>query len=115
MIYSRINNSRKTAVTNIGLGRLDISIAAMQETWLAAVGMLQEKDYTFFWQGRAPEEPCLHGVGFSKVNILNVYAPMLCSPQEMKNQFYKDLDATMWKIPESEHIILLGDFNARVI
>lgn len=139
----QINDCRKTAVIDSELRRLNIDIAALQETRLAADGMLRENDYTFFWQGRSIEEPRLHGVGFAvknsllpmivpptggserilslclstssgMVNVISAYAPTLCSPQEMKDQFYEDLDNIINKIPETEHIILLGDFNARV-
>lgn len=140
---SQITDSRKTAIIDSELCRLDIDIAALQETRLAADGMMREKNYTFFWKGKASEEPRIHGVGFAiknsllqmiapptggserilsltlstssgKVNILSIYAPTLCSPQETKDQFYENLDSEIRKIPVSEHIVLLGDFNARV-
>lgn len=68
----QINDSRNTAVINVKLRRLNIDIAALQETRLATVEMLQKKDYTFSWQGRHPEEPRLHGVGFAVKNSLLV-------------------------------------------
>ena len=49
-----------------------------------------------------------------KANILSIYAPTLCSSQETKDQFYGELDDKLKSIPKSEHIFLLGDFNARV-
>ena len=136
-------DNRKTAIINNELMRLKIDIAALQETRLAEDGMLREKDYTFFWQGKPLVEPRLHGVGFAiknsllpmvtppaggterilaislstksgKVNIFSIYAPTLCSPQETKDQFYEELDDKIKLIPKSEHIFLLGDFNARV-
>ncbi|XP_029640952.1 craniofacial development protein 2-like [Octopus sinensis] len=139
----QMNDSRKTAVINTKLKRLNIDIAALQETRLAADGMLREKDYTFYWQGRPVEEARQHGVGFAvrnsllpmvippsngseriltlnlatstgKANIISAYAPTLYSPQEIKDRFYEELDATISQIPESEPIFLLGDFNARV-
>ena len=33
---------------------------------------------------------------------------------ELKDQFHEQLDATINRIPTSEHVYLLGDFNARV-
>ena len=41
----QIDDLRKTAVS-----RLNVDIAALQETRLAANGTLREKDYTFYWQ-----------------------------------------------------------------
>ena len=61
---------------------VDSPWTSFQETRLAGNGSLREKDYTFFWQGKQPDEPRLHGVGFAVKN--------------------------------SEHLFLLGDFNARV-
>jgi hypothetical protein len=52
------------------LARLKIDIATLRETRLAADGKLCEKDYTFFWQGKAPEETRLPGVGFAIKNSL---------------------------------------------
>ena len=118
-----------------------MDIAALQETRLPANGTLGEKDYTFYWQGRAYGEVRLHGVGFAVrnsllstiqpptvgterilslrlststgfVNIMSIYAPTLCFSPEAKDQFYEDLDAVVGMVPESEP--LFGDFNARV-
>ena len=44
----QIDDSRKTASINSKLGRLDVDIAALQETRLAAECLLQEKDYMFY-------------------------------------------------------------------
>ena len=139
----KISDSRKTAVINCELGRLNIDVAALQETRLPEDGTVREKDYTFFWKGKPPEEARIHGVGFAiknsllhtivppvggterilsitmstasgKVHLFSVYAPTLCSSQETKDRFYEDLSDIISKIPTSEHVILLGDFNARV-
>ena len=109
-----VDDSRKTAIINRELKRLNIDIAALQETRLPSNGSLREQDYTFYWQGKEPEEPRLHGVGFAvknsllsaveppsqgtsrilslrlstssgPVNILSAYAPTLCSPAETKD------------------------------
>ena len=52
-----VKDSRKTAVINDELKRLNIDIATLQETRLADCGTLKEKDYTFFWQGKRSNEP----------------------------------------------------------
>ncbi|MCK5814302.1 MAG: hypothetical protein KAH03_08585 [Cocleimonas sp.] len=51
-----INDARKTAVINDELKRLQVDIASLQETRIAGSCMLKEKDYTFFWQGKGPDE-----------------------------------------------------------
>ena len=65
-----IKDSRKTAVINDELKRLNMDIATLQETRLADSGTLKEKDYTFFWQGKRSDEPREHGVGFAVRNSL---------------------------------------------
>ena len=71
-----ISNTRKTAVINNKLKRLNVNIATLQETWLANAGTLKERDYTFFWQGKSSNEPREHGVGFAVKNSL---------PQDMRD------------------------------
>ena len=65
-----IKDLRKTAVINNELSRLNVDIAALQETRLAEAASLKEKDYTFFWQGKAKDEKREHGVGFAVKNSL---------------------------------------------
>ncbi len=48
------------------------------------------------------------------VNILSIYAPTLCSSAETKDKFYDELETTIKEIPTTEHLFLLGDFNARI-
>jgi len=138
-----MSDARKTAVINNELLRLQVDIATLQETRLADSGSLRERDYTFFWQGKATSEPREHGVGFAvknsllkmiepgeggterilslrlqttdgPVNLVSVYAPTLYSTQEAKDQFYDELQAVIQRIPDTEQLLLLGDFNARV-
>ena len=65
-----IKDSRKTAVINDELRRLNVDIATLQETRLSDSGTLKEKDYTFFWQGKRSDEPREHAVGFAVRNSL---------------------------------------------
>ena len=46
--------------------------------------------------------------------LISCYAPTLTSSEEIKDQFYEQLDNLLASIPRHEKIILLGDFNARV-
>ncbi len=139
----QVDDARNTAIINRELKRLDIDIVALQETRLPSNGSLREQDYKFFCQGKEPEEPRIHGVGFAvrnsmlssteppsggqprilslhlstssgPVNIMSIYAPTLCSSAETKDQFYEELETTIKEIPITEHLFLLGDFNARI-
>ena len=49
-----------------------------------------------------------------KATLISAYAPTMTNPEEVKNQFYEQLDALIAAVPKSEKLIILGDFNARV-
>ncbi|XP_069177042.1 craniofacial development protein 2-like [Procambarus clarkii] len=120
-----------------------MDIAALQETRLPTTGSIREKDFTFFWQGKPPEEVREHDVGFAirnrllgsivpptegsariiklqlhtaagMVSFINANAPTLTSSTEVKDEFYDDLGLTLRDIPQQETVFFLGDFNARV-
>ena len=134
---------RKTALLDRELFKLDIDVAALQETRLAETGSIKESHYTFFWCGRNQDESRIHGVGFAisnkyikdintpvgvceriitvrmmstavPLNIICVYAPTLPSTDDVKDDFYDRLSAIVRAIPSSENLVVLGDFNARV-
>lgn len=136
-----ITNTRKTAVINDELKRLDI--ATPQETRLADSGTLKEKEYTFLWQGKSSDQNREYGVGFvvknsllntvepgsggnerlstlrlntteSPATLVSVYAPTLSATSETKDEFYEYLTSTIRNIPSTEQVIFLGDFNDRV-
>ena len=117
---TKISDLRKTAVINNELLRLQVDIAALQETRLADSGSLREKDFTFFWRGKSPEEVREDGVGFAirntllsmielgdqgterlltlrlhttdgPVTLISAYAPTLTSSQDAKDAFYEQL------------------------
>ena len=46
--------------------------------------------------------------------IISAYAPMLVADEADRAAFYSLLDETLQRIPATDKIILLGDFNARV-
>ena len=48
-----IDDARKTAVIDRELHRLNIDIAALQETRLPETGSLKEEHYTFFFKEKA--------------------------------------------------------------
>ena len=136
-------SSRKTAVINNELKRLNVDIATFQETRLADSGTVKGKDCTFFWQGKGSDEPREHGVGFAvrnsllrmvepgsggserlltlrlnsttdPVTLISVYAPTLSATPDTNDMFYENLATIIRNIPSKEQVVLLGDFNARV-
>ena len=138
-----IKDSTKTAVINDELKRLNVDIATLQETLLADSGTLKE-DYTFFWQGKRSNEPREHGVGFAvrnsllrmvepgsggserlltlrlnsttgPVTLISVSVPTLSATPDTKDMFYENLASIIRNIPSEEQVVILGDFNARVV
>ncbi|KAM9816523.1 uncharacterized protein ACBT44_010821 isoform 1-T2 [Syngnathus typhle] len=63
---------RRTAIIARELRRCRIDIAALSETRRAEEGHLKEEKggYTFFWKGKATDEPRIHGAGFAIKNQL---------------------------------------------
>lgn len=138
----QIDDARKTAVIDRELARLNVDVVCLQETRPADSGTIKEANYTFFWQGKPSAEPLQHGAGFAVKkllaftetpsagterilglwlsttsgpgNLISMYAPSLCSSSEEKDQFYEALDEMVPRIPSTEGLYLLGDFNARV-
>ena len=66
----KIDDSRKTAIINNELNRLNIDICALQETSLPDTGHITEANYTFFYIGKPEEENRNNGVGFAVRNKL---------------------------------------------
>ena len=46
--------------------------------------------------------------------LISTYAPTMTNPEETKDKIYKELDALIAAVPQSDKLIVLGDFNARV-
>ena len=139
----QVDDFRKIAIINCKLKRLSINITALQETRLPSNSSLRQQDYVFFWQGKEPDEPRLHGMGFAvrnsllstveplscsttyilslclltspgSVNFLIIFAPTPCSLAENNNELYKELESSIREIPATEHLYLLEDFNTQV-
>lgn len=137
------NHLRKTAVIDAELLRLNITIAALQETRLPDEGSLREANYTFYWKGKTSAETREHGVGFAIrndllpaiecprglserimvcrlstdggfVTVIAAYAPTLTSSPESKDHFYEPLNETVREVRSDDRLLILGDFNARV-
>ena len=52
--------------------------------------------------------------GKNYATIVSAYAPTMTYPDEEKERFYESLKATIGRVPRSDKLIVLGDFNARV-
>ncbi|XP_072171826.1 craniofacial development protein 2-like [Diadema setosum] len=48
------------------------------------------------------------------VTLVSAYTPTLPSTPEAKDEFYTNLSDILRNIPDNEHLVHLGDFNARV-
>ena len=71
----QVSDAWKTAINN-ELCRLQVDITALQETRLPESGIIRERDYSFFWQGKAADETREQGVGFAiKNNLLGSIIP----------------------------------------
>ena len=46
--------------------------------------------------------------------LISAYAPTMTNPDDVKDKFYEELDILIAAVPQSEKLIVLGDFNARV-
>ena len=66
----QIQDVRKTAIISEELNKLDVDIAALQETRLTETGSLREAKYTLFWCGKSRDKPRQHGVGLAVKNKL---------------------------------------------
>ena len=49
-----------------------------------------------------------------QATIFSCYAPTLGDTDETKHSFYNLIDAHVQRVPSSDKLIFLGDFNARV-
>ncbi|XP_062615832.1 uncharacterized protein LOC134277519 [Saccostrea cucullata] len=103
----QIDDSRKTAIINRELRRLNIDIAALQETRLPSNVEPPQKGTPRILSLRL-------STSSGHVNILSIYAPTLSSTVETKDTFYEVLETTIREIPTTEQVYLLGDLNARV-
>uniref|UniRef100_A0A1S4BZ73 Craniofacial development protein 2-like n=1 Tax=Nicotiana tabacum TaxID=4097 RepID=A0A1S4BZ73_TOBAC len=53
-------------------------------------------------------------VGGFTVNVISAYAPQVGLDQEVKKQFWEDLDEMVRSIPHTEKLFIGGDFNGHI-
>ncbi|KAK3771097.1 hypothetical protein RRG08_034115 [Elysia crispata] len=46
--------------------------------------------------------------------LSSAYAQTMTNPADIKDKFYDELDALITAVPQTEKLLVLGDFNARV-
>ena len=92
-------------------------------------GIIRQRDYSFFWQGKAADETREHGVSYAiknnllgciippsegterllklqlqtsagLVSLISADVPTLTSASELKDRFYEDLSAAISKAPQ---------------
>ena len=51
---------------------------------------------------------------YINITLINAYAPTEDKTEEMKEQFYHDLQSIVDKVPKSDLISILGDVNAKL-
>jgi exonuclease III len=51
---------------------------------------------------------------FHNMALINIYAPTEDKEEEIKEQFYEELQRTQDRIPKHYLIIILGDMNAKL-
>jgi len=53
-------------------------------------------------------------VGSVFVNVVNIYAPQIGLPDDIKKLFWEDLDMVIQDIPRSKKLFIGGDFNGHI-
>jgi len=53
-------------------------------------------------------------VGSEFINMVSVYAPQIVLPDDVKKQFWEDLDMIIQDVPQSEKFFIGGDFNGHI-
>lgn len=77
----QISDSRKVAIIDLELSKLDIDMTALQESRLAEDGMWRPEIYTFFWQDHT-ESP---GYTMYALQLETVCCIWICLPMVVMN------------------------------
>ena len=53
-------------------------------------------------------------VGSEIINVVSVYTPQIGLPDDIKKQFWEDLDTVIQDVSRSEKLFIEGDFNCHI-
>jgi len=53
-------------------------------------------------------------VGSDILNVVSIYTPQIGLAEEIKKQFWEDLDLVIQDVPRSEKLVIGGDFNGHI-
>jgi exonuclease III len=124
------------------VNRIKLDVIAIQETRWSGIGLIQKKYFSFYYSG-ANSNTGQAGTGFlvlkkmqkciisfmpynerlrklrlkgkySNVSLISVYTPTEVKMDEIKKQFYEDLQEVEDNTSKSDTIIIIGDLKARV-
>jgi len=124
------------------IAKTQIEILALQEVRWPGKGQVNKKDYLFYYS-RTKEKTGQAGTGFllmkkiqkyiisyelhneclcklrikgkyNNITLINAYAPTEDKTEEIKEQFYDDLQSVVDKVPKSDLTIILGDVNTKL-
>ena len=124
------------------LDKTTLDVAAVQQTRWSNARIIKKKDFTFYYGGPKTRtgqagtgffiraKVMNYVIGFetynerisklrikgkyNNVTLINVYAPTEEYQDNIKEQFYDDLQYVVDHIPRSDTTIILGDFNAQL-
>jgi endonuclease/exonuclease/phosphatase family metal-dependent hydrolase len=121
--------------------RYEIDITAIQEVRWKGSGEINKQHYTVYYSGA--EKQGAHGVGFIitkkmknccmgfepinericklrlrgkfyNLTLISAYAPTEEAQDEVKEQFYEELNIVLEQVSKHDAVIVMGDFNAKV-
>ena len=123
------------------VAKTQLEILALQETRWPGKGQINNKDYVLYYSGSKGktgqagtgfllmkkiqiyiisyelhnEHLCkLRLKGKYNITLINAYAPTEDKSEEVKEQFYDDLQSIVDKGPKSDITVILGDVNAKL-
>jgi len=124
------------------IAKTQIELLALQEVRWLGKGQINKKDYLFYYSG-TKEKTGQAGTGFllmkkiqnhlinfelhkerlcklrikgkyNNMTLINAYTPTEDKAEEIKEQFYYDLQSMVDKVAKSDLTIILGDVNAKL-
>ncbi|KAG5597429.1 hypothetical protein H5410_038661 [Solanum commersonii] len=94
------------------LERRKINIACVETRW---VGQGWDVDgFKLWYSGGSRIEMEWLVIGGSTLSVISAYAPQVGLDEEAKKRFYEELDEVVRGIPNTEKIVIGGDFNGHI-